>query len=84
MSLLEDMGRQEIGSHEASGYQPYQVLTKTARQARAQHAGPSSRAAEHSDDESSEEVCAPDSIRQIVEKLDWTQLCLGNSCQLYC
>ena len=44
ISLLEKMGEQATGSREAPDFQPYQVLTNTARQARAQHAGPSSQA----------------------------------------
>lgn len=58
ISLLENMGRQATWSDEAIGYQPYQILTNTAKQARAHHAAaPSTRSKEQIDDDASDQVC---------------------------
>lgn len=55
ITLLEDMGKQAIGSQEGGEYQPYQVLTRTARQARAQGQAPRPKSAQQTEPNSSEE-----------------------------
>lgn len=56
MSLLESMGKQEAGSQAPAAAQPYQILTKTARQARVQTVKPRRRTRQREDPSSTDEV----------------------------